>query len=84
MMQIKAILDYGTDNFMFTGFGLDTTNDGKMYITKKQFNQHCLQYFGLPKNAFINLDVSLNILNWKTITDVPQEIYFNPEEKSNI
>lgn len=80
MMQIKAILDYGTDNFMFTGFGLDTTNDGKMYITKKQFNQHCLQYFGLPKNAFINLDVSLNILNWKTITDVPQEIYFNPEE----
>lgn len=80
MMQIRAILDYGTDNFMFTGFGLDNTNDGKMYITKRQFNQYCLQYFGLPKTANINIDLNISIINWKNITTVSFEVPFNVNE----
>lgn len=67
MMPIKFLVDYGTDNFMFAGFGMDTTNDAKIYITKKQFTNNCLQFFGLPKNKTITSTFKFNVLKWNIL-----------------
>lgn len=80
MMPIKVITDYGTDNFMFQGMGLDMTTEGKFYITKKQFQQDCLQFFGLPKQANISLTIPCEIRDWKTYCPVNKVIPFYPEK----
>lgn len=79
-MPIRFLVDYGTDNYMFAGFGVDTTNDAKIYITKKQFSNNCLQFFGLPKNADVSFKKKFKVSNWKIVDCGEIEVPFNVED----
>lgn len=91
MMPIRFVVDYGTDNFMFAGFGVDTTNDAKIYITKKQFSNNCLQFFGLPKNKDVSFKHKFKVSKWKIVDcgelnlpfEVEDDLVYNAKVKLN-
>lgn len=83
MMPIRFVVDYGTDNFMFAGFGMDTTNDAKIYITKKQFTNNCLEYFGHPKNKSVRFTKRYPLKDFRIVDTEELTFPFEVEEGLN-
>lgn len=85
-MPLKGYLHYASDTFMFSGFGMDTTSDATLYITKKSFSEQCKQFFGKPSELAVNLTYNTKIKKWKNaITNefkIPFEV--NDHTKYNV
>lgn len=79
-MPIKALVDYGSDAYIFASFGADIGNDAKLYITKRQYEQYCLQFFGLEKTKDVEVKFKVNLLHWESVNDKDIEIPFVVED----
>ncbi len=59
-IPIVAVIDYGSDSFMFSSFGADMTSEGTFYITKEQFQVDCMSFGGCESEE-ININESYKI-----------------------